>query len=898
MPDVNVRGRYRAFTYDGTTPLDFTTYANNVSVIRRPNEISFVTLRQYIPGISTPFTTFEPGSSYVVVSRDSDTNFNMGPYTRVDRLPSSLNVKSPQYYLGLDKNSITIPLSVYALSVNNPLSSVTGITYVNGSGISQSTVTVDQIRNGFQTSFTHFMPNSGYQLRNRVPFTFFAPLQSEMGDAFALGNNSGGEYGMGYRYSQTMAFWDRGGLPFVLSADQTFGIWDKIVFNNNIQQVTWNGQTFLASSLAALSSCGTSKALFVLGSNLYGQLGTGSSQQYYPTWTKIAGQWKDIEMGAAHLVALNNLSNLYACGSNTQGQLGLGPGVVSTNTLTLVEDQIQWVQIATLDYSTFLRNSEGQVLGCGNNTSGQLGIGNTISPIFDFTEETTYSQWTSIKTSKTFDNLIALKNNALYGCGLRNRIYGGGSTGSQTILTREILNLADITDFYTTGIGTFIKRQGQDYLFAAGESGSTNKLATLTGTSNQPYFTKTTIPSNVKNIFSNYSIVVNAGEFYNLGYIGSNSNVYSKAYNNNTFTQKQFNAFDAFSSTGAAFSQMQSPIFLLSAASHFRPTPTPTITLTPTVTPTPTKTPVPLPPPSFGYIVVAGGGGGGWAQFGADGDGSNRQGGSGGGAGGVKYSGAFNARTGVTYQISVGAGGAGGISSDSRVWAQKGASSSISNSIDGVIVTCEGGGWGGGVLAFFADSAAQGGPGGSGGGGNFNSANQPVNSGIAGQGNNGGNGYAKSHPVYGTGVHNGGAGGGSSQAGSPGSPNGAGNGGSGTQYIIGSKVIQVGGGGGGGRGSYLLAGTGGFGGGASGSTGGVGGAGTDGTGGGGGGASAPNANRTSGRLTGGKGGDGVVYIFYPTSYAAATTTNAAQPEISGNYRIYRFFTGNGTIRFN
>jgi hypothetical protein len=43
MPDVEVRGRYRAFTYDGTAPLDFTTYANNVSVIRRPNEISFVT---------------------------------------------------------------------------------------------------------------------------------------------------------------------------------------------------------------------------------------------------------------------------------------------------------------------------------------------------------------------------------------------------------------------------------------------------------------------------------------------------------------------------------------------------------------------------------------------------------------------------------------------------------------------------------------------------------------------------------------------------------------------------------------------------------------------------------------------------------------------------------------
>jgi len=268
MPNVEVRGRYRAFTYDGTTPLDFTTYANYVSVIRRPNEISFVTLRQYRPGISTPFTEFEPGSAYVIVSREGDYSFDMGPYTRVDRLPSSLNVKSPQYYLGLDKNSITIPLSVYALSVNTPLSSVTGITYVNGVGAGQRTVTVDQIRSGFETGFTHFLPNSGYQLRNRVPYTFFAPLQSEMGDAYATGANTAGQLGMGYQYNS-------------FDYTQLYGNWDKVVISS--------------THSAALSTCGTKKKLFVCGSNTYGQLGLTNVDNAQPILTATQTVWRELK---------------------------------------------------------------------------------------------------------------------------------------------------------------------------------------------------------------------------------------------------------------------------------------------------------------------------------------------------------------------------------------------------------------------------------------------------------------------------------------------------------------------------------------------------------------------------------------------------------------------------
>ena len=587
MPNVEVRGRYRAFTYDGTTPLDFTTFSNNVSVIRRPNEISFVTLRQYIPGISTPFTTFEPGSAYVVVSRDSDANFDMGPYTRVDRLPSSLNVRSPQYYLGLDKNSITIPLSVYALSINTPLSSVTGITYVNGAGASQSTVTVDAIRNGFQTSFTHFMPNSGYQLRNRVPFTFFAPLQSEMGDACATGANSGGEYGMGYRVNNNS-----------FPGDNIYGIWDKIVFNNNIQQVTWNGQSFNTMSIAALSSCGNTKALFVLGSNLYGQLGTGSSQQYYPTWTRVAGQWSDIEMGIRHMLATNDSGHLYACGSNQYGQLGLGSGVASANTLTLVDSSRNYVQLAASFNSTMVRVSNGFLYACGSNSGGILGLGNKTNPTYTLTQEALGLSWSSVKGHKSTAGFLAISNKKLYGSGISNPANFGYISNNTMLFKQESRGWTDIITVDIGYEGTFIRRENQNNFYASGlVGGSVNNLALIdpSGTSGRYMyaFKETTVPSSASSISLHVKPGTTPGGsltecdlLYTL-----NSKLYYKNPGN-TFVQTDTNAFYIFAGTS------YTPVFVLLDGNRFRPTPTPT----PTITLTPS--PVPIQPLNISQIGI------------------------------------------------------------------------------------------------------------------------------------------------------------------------------------------------------------------------------------------------------------------------------------------------------
>jgi hypothetical protein len=295
------------------------------------------------------------------------------------------------------------------------------------------------------------------------------------------------------------------------------------------------------------------------------------------------------------MIAINSSGHLYVCGNNAKGQLGLGSGITTVNTLSLVDSTKNYAQVAAGYYSTHVRTADGQIYSCGDNTNGIIGINTGTTPIYTLTRETTNSTWSSIKTVKSSSGnyasstLVAFKNNTLYGCGYQ-WYYGGYNLASQSyVLTREILNLSDITDFYTTGFGTFIKRQGQSNLFAAGfngylsppyESLSRNYMATLTaevGVFNR-YFTKTTIPSSMINVF-NYN--------YNLGYIGSDSFLYTKGPVGNVFAQKSFKAFDVFSSNADDNSGMLCPVFLLSAAPHFRPSPTPTNTPSPTPTPTP-----------------------------------------------------------------------------------------------------------------------------------------------------------------------------------------------------------------------------------------------------------------------------------------------------------------------
>ena len=268
---------------------------------------------------------------------------------------------------------------------------------------------------------------------------------------------------------------------------------------------------------------------------------------------------------------------------------------------------------------------------------------------------------------------------------------------------------------------------------------------------------------------------------------------------------------------------------------------------------------------SASYLVVAGGASGGSAI-------ANQTGSGGGGAGGL-LTGTATLSAGLTYNVTVGAGGS---ATSSNTNGNNGNNSQFSGGVVSVIAL--GGGYGGRNASGGQVAGGSGGSGG--GGGSGTSAGGTGGSGTFGQGFSGGAGG-----FDGTNNSAGGGGGGASAVGNTGG-NAFGNGGAGgaggASSITGSSLTYAGGGGGGAyTGSGGAGGAGGGGAGAPQNTSAT--SGTANTGGGGGG----------GGTTSGAGGSGVVIISVPTANYTGNTTGSPTVTTNGSNTVMKF-TSSGT----
>ena len=111
---------------------------------------------------------------------------------------------------------------------------------------------------------------------------------------------------------------------------------------------------------------------------------------------RISVQFKEIEVGGYHVLALDNNNNLWACGRNEQGQLGDGTTTNKTR-LTKIETDITFVQISAGEFHSAGIDNEGKLWTWGHNGWGQLGDGTAtdkMNPI-------------KIMENKTFKKVIA-----------------------------------------------------------------------------------------------------------------------------------------------------------------------------------------------------------------------------------------------------------------------------------------------------------------------------------------------------------------------------------------------------------------------------------------------------------------------------------------------------------
>jgi hypothetical protein len=125
------------------------------------------------------------------------------------------------------------------------------------------------------------------------------------------------------------------------------------------------------------------------GDNTWGQMGNGTlttpqtKLTQVATSTTAAATWKAVAAGGLHTLAIKSDGTLWAWGLNLNGQLGTG---VSGGTYRASPMQIgtakDWLAVAAGESHSLAQSGTAttqSLYSWGQNTSGQLGLGNTLS---------------------------------------------------------------------------------------------------------------------------------------------------------------------------------------------------------------------------------------------------------------------------------------------------------------------------------------------------------------------------------------------------------------------------------------------------------------------------------------------------------------------------------------
>ena len=240
---------------------------------------------------------------------------------------------------------------------------------------------------------------------------------------------------------------------------------------HTFKQVTVNG---IADDVSQISCSGnyhslllkTDGSVWSSGNNSWGQLGLGDATTRY-TFNEITTMGKDNKQVACtggHSFILKNNGKLYSCGNNSKGQLGLGD-ITDKNTFNEItsmgEDN---KQVDCGNSFTMVVKNNGDLYSCGNNGSGQLGLGTT--------DTRNHATWSNVFNGVKFiscgdKHTMAIKDDgSLWACGDNdNGRLGLGDTNTRASFTQVTINVDNDIKYVDCGMEfTFmIKNDGRIY---------------------------------------------------------------------------------------------------------------------------------------------------------------------------------------------------------------------------------------------------------------------------------------------------------------------------------------------------------------------------------------------------------------------------------------------------
>jgi len=218
---------------------------------------------------------------------------------------------------------------------------------------------------------------------------FFA--RQTNGTLWSWGENSGGQLGLGNTV-------DRATPTQVLGASSD---WSKIACGQ--------GFTIAIKTNGTIWSCGL---------NNFGTLGWGTFDfTEHPTFAQeitSASNWSMVAAGVSHSIALKTNSTIWTWGNNDFGQLGDSTNIERDSPIP-VGTTSDWSLITAGGYHTAAIKTDRTLWAWGANDSGQLGLGyttdNTIPPygVFTPTRVGTASDWFAVAGGTRYT--IALKTN-------------------------------------------------------------------------------------------------------------------------------------------------------------------------------------------------------------------------------------------------------------------------------------------------------------------------------------------------------------------------------------------------------------------------------------------------------------------------------------------------------
>lgn len=152
-------------------------------------------------------------------------------------------------------------------------------------------------------------------------------------------------------------------------------------------------ETFASRQLVVALACGAHHVLALTqrgtmagcGSNQSGQLGCGHYGGFSSGWFKLedAPIASRVVAGYGHTLVLDNQSKLWGCGNNESGELGLGSAVARVRVLTRLvpggdpDDLCAGVWCGARHSVVWMER--GGLMVCGANESGQLGLGDLVN---------------------------------------------------------------------------------------------------------------------------------------------------------------------------------------------------------------------------------------------------------------------------------------------------------------------------------------------------------------------------------------------------------------------------------------------------------------------------------------------------------------------------------------